>query len=364
MKSLVTRDIEDKLEKNNQLIYSRRGFLIYKLENKLNLGKLSPLEKFIVSNIFGMEIGRFNSEADARRFLDQRIQQNQYVDNVLGIAAKLSQILILIGLLFSFFSGFIISFSYAVRYNQEWIFPRIISENYVKIFTLDFVFVIFIFYIPIIFVFLGKYIKKRKYYNFFYFYLFIPLISFIFIWPFFENSIDIKINYLPPVICIIYIGFFIYISNYFIENGDIKYFPVIIFIPVFILIFSPFFNFSRIVIKTIGMGDRRIFLQISPENPSKINPEFKILQSELKNYSGTQNIYCLFFQSGKSLYITKDPGLCENQSMRGDIGPLIRVPMKYVIAIGEVINNSSSKTKKNLKATPPSPSLPPAAGPR
>ena len=285
-----------------------------------------------------MEIGRFNSEADARKFLGQRIQKNHYLGDLLEKSASLSQILILIGLFFSLWSGFFIPFSYAVGYNQAWIFSRIVSGNYIKLFSLGFIFVVFGFYIPIIFVFLGKHIKN-KYLNFFYFYLFIPFISIVLMWPYFEKLMDIKVNYCASFFAIlIFIYFLIFIFKSFIEKDDVKYFSIII--PVFILIIlilSPFFNFSRIVIQSIGIGDRWIFLQIASENPSKINSEFKMLQSELKNYSSTKNIYCLFFQSGKSLYITKDlgRGVCTNQFKKGNIGPLIRVPMKYVISIGE-----------------------------
>ena len=332
------------MKKNNQPIFSHGGFAIY------HLSEPPPSGTFVIENILGMEIGKFNKETDAKEFLKQRILRNKDVINVLGITSSLSQILIFIGLFFSIFSGFLISLSYAVRYKQAWIFQKIISGDSVKLFSLGLFFVISIFYIPIIFVFIGKFIKKCKLLDIIYAYLFTPLISFIFLWPFFENAIDIKINIYVVLICFLFIIFLIYVSKSFIENNHIRHFPIILLIPVIILIFSPLFNFSRIVIKTIGMGDRWIFLQILPDNPPKKDPELSMILSELDHYSGLKNTYCLFFQTEKSLYITKYPKFCKNQSMKGDIGPLIRVPMKYIIAIGGPRHSNS-----------PSPTPPPTA---
>ena len=148
--------------KGNEPIFSRSGYSIWKNDSKEqpNQKKLNESKKpFVVKNCFGTEVGSFDSKEDARKFLDQKIQQGKAVGDILAKGAALSQIAIFFGLFLSFCIGYFTSLSYFKRYNEMWLFPEVVSGDSIKLLFIGFGLAIFLFYLPI---FYGFFLGKQK----------------------------------------------------------------------------------------------------------------------------------------------------------------------------------------------------------
>lgn len=329
-------------------IFSRGGYSIWKIESE---GQSDPkrskeLKKpFVVKNCLGTEVGSFGSEEDAHKILDKKIQLNKFIKDLLENVASFSQIAIFVSLFFSLFIGFFIYLSYLSRYNQIWLFPKIFSLDSIKLFSIGFVFSLFMFYLPIIY---GVIIKNSKYY-----YILNILGSFfIFIVTWFpvkqllSIDLDDSFEYLSAMIVyFIVVLLLVHVSHLFSKRelsnnhsrcDQIQYYALLLLIPIFLYCLPFYTNFSKLVFKITGMGARMVSLQFPNDDLTTANPELRMILYKLNAYpNGSKKYYCLFTQTSQEFYITKDDEFCNKSSPKKSVGDLIRVPMKYVVSIGE-----------------------------
>lgn len=364
--------------KGNEPLFSQGGYSIWKIESEGQSDQKKSKESensFVVRNCFGAEVGSFDNEKDARELLNQKIQQSNVVRDLLEKLSNLSQIVIFVGLFFSFLIGYLISFTYFSRYNQLWLFPKIISDDSIKLFFIGFVFAIFMFYIPI---FYGFFIRKLNVKYYFLYNLFGIILIFILTWIQFRQLFALNINTILKYIVTIFlypviIGLLIHVAYSFPEKtqshnyhslfNKIPYCLIILLIPIFLFGFPSYTNFSKLVFKMTGMGARIVSLQLPNDDLSTLSPELRMILYKLNSYSNVNEKYCLFAQTNQELYITQSYNFCIDPSFEDHVGDLIRVPMKYIISIGEPYL-PKNKPKVTSTDSPPSPTPPPSAAPQ
>jgi len=350
---------------------------------------------FIVKNCFRTNIEYFDTQEEAIDFIIEKNQRGKLIREFLQKGANLVQVLLFVGFLLSLLVGYLIPFFYFSNTNEMWLLPKMIGENSIKLFFIGFVLSIFIFYLPVLYGYLLANFKikiKNKWYQFrlpgettpdptpedlfpadgttassngqpyplnrynecLSILLYIlallggVLINFILTWMAFEQVLMVRIvtiyykviiGYAIILFFMIWFSFGLFKKNKSEGFAFIPKISVVLILPLLIFPMSELTNFSKVVFKMTGMGARINSLQFPSEDLSTLDPTLRTILYRLNAYPGQNMKYCIFAQTNDNIYVVdpsnkKSTDYCSDPSFSGPVGTLIRVPMKYIVSIG------------------------------
>jgi len=105
---------------------------------------------------------------------------------------------------------------------------------------------------------------------------------------------------------------------------------------VMVLLWAPFFNFSRLTFSLTGIGAHEYSIKLLDKTSA--DPGIKEILKELKYNPGQKKNFCVFIQTKKAFYIVdptnkKKEEFCSDPSFDGPLGSLVRVPIKDLASI-------------------------------